>query len=71
MEITSRINQLAEETAQALQGEQVPRETLREALTFMGEFLPKLDNYSEDIRLAVLGIACFNAGANSRGGAEA
>ena len=71
METTRKVNQLAEETAQALQIERVPRETLREALTFMGEYLPKLDNYSEDIRLAVLGIVCFNAGANSREGARA
>ena len=41
-------------------------QTVKEAISFMSDFLPTISEYSGSTRLAIFGLACYNAGKNSR-----
>lgn len=59
------IEPLYRQVAAELKARRISRQTLDSALTFIGKVLPALSGFESAAQIAILGIACYNAGVKS------
>ena len=59
------IESLYRQVAAELKARRISRQTLDSALVFIGEVLPALSGFESSAQIAILGIACYNAGVKS------
>lgn len=59
----TEIERLYAEAAKELKARQISKQTLHDALTYIGSVLPTISDHNRSVQLAILSIACYNAGA--------
>ena len=59
------IEPLYRQVAAELKARRISRQTLDSALAFIGKVLPALSGFESAAQIAILGIACYNAGVKS------
>ena len=62
MKDTQQLEQMYTEVAKELKARRISKQTMREAITFIGEAIPAIQEYDSNTQIAILGIACYNAG---------
>jgi len=61
----SEIEPLYQQVAKELKARQISKQIIDSALSFIGSALPALSDFDCSAQIAILGIACYNAGVKS------